>query len=323
MNNDEKQELKFILSMTNIFIKPKDREMYVSMLKKVTIDAMIPFTRIIVAGVLALAVTVYGISAIFGNLERTPYIWAPTMLLLLSAYVIIYYFMISSRGQSMLLTIFTYAASQINEWSRIRSTNFGELESLGIKNIKHGYLAFDNGDVGVIYAIAGQLSKTTLPSVAEQIASSRLNYLIARSDTSQEMQITTVKKLDTTIQQNYIKDVFAKYKKEEPSLNDKCIQFMSAMFLDDFKENLSKSESSVYQYLIIREPDANDITKAKQTFERAVNDGMLSSARQIISGKEIVSVLGPLALLSKKGEQKIVRKIEKNEESTIKFKKQA
>ena len=203
-----KNQLRRFKFMTNILVRAQDKEIYIKLLKKVTKDALAPTNRIIASGLVILSTLVVALWLMFSDLDRFVYVSIPSILLTIGAVWIAYYLTISSRKKSMLSSVMTLMLMRLSERIRLRSARYGELSSLGIKSFKKGYILFDDGDYGVCYAFAGQLGKSTLPEVANLIHQIKHDYLVSRSDTSHEMTITSVKKLNVDKQIEYYKEIY-------------------------------------------------------------------------------------------------------------------
>lgn len=292
--------------MTSILVRPRDKEIYVKFLEKVTKDAMVPTNRLLLAGVCLLFVAIFAIWLMLIDLDRLPYVFLPTILLMICSSQLAYYLIISTRKKSMLASIFTLLMMKVNEFLRVRSAKYGELTTIGIKSFKKGFLLFEDGDFGVCYAYAGQLGKSTLPAVANELHQMRFDYFIARSETSQEMTITSIKQLDVSNQVKYYKTLFNEH--DGTDLQSAWVRYMASMMNDDVENKIAKNEVSIYQYLILREPNAKDLIKSIRRLESAAKSGMYSAMRQVVSVDELIESIGALSMISKKGADEHVKK---------------
>lgn len=318
VSSSSKNQLRRFKFMTNILVRAQDKEIYIKLLKKVTKDALAPTNRIIASGLVVLSTLVVALWLMFSDLDRFVYVAIPSAMLIIGSVWIAYYLTISSRKKSMLSSVMTLMLMRLSERIRLRSTRHGELSSLGIKSFKKGYILFDDGDYGVCYAFAGQLGKSTLPEVANLIHQIKHDYLVSRSDTSHEMTITSVKKLNVDKQIEYYKEIY------NVNLGDDNVnvwnRYMSQMIKEEVEEKIAKNEVSIYQYLILREPDAKSLKKSQDILRLAVDNGMFASLRLIDSAKELIDSIGAVTLISRKGAEYYVQK-EKEERSTEKFKR--
>lgn len=298
--------------MTNILVRAQDKETYVKLLKKVTKDALVPTNRIIFSGAIVLATLVFTLWLTFSDIDRLLYVALPCILLVIGSIWISYYLMISSRKKSMLSSVMTLLLMRVSEKIRLGSTKYGELQTLGIKSFKKGYLLFEDGDYGVCYAFAGQLGKSTLPEVANQVHQIRFDYLVSRSDTSHETTFTSIKQLNVDKQVEYYKMIY------DINSGDSIInmwnRYMSKMIKEEVENKIAKNEVSIYQYLILREPTAKDLTKSMQLLDLAASDGMYASIRKIETAKELIDSIGAVSLISRKGSMSYVEKEERQKE---------
>ena len=285
--------------MTNILVRAQDKETYVKLLKKVTKDALVPTNRIIFSGAIVLATLVFTLWLTFSDIDRLLYVALPCILLVIGSIWISYYLMISSRKKSMLSSVMTLLLMKVSEKIRLGSTKYGELQTLGIKSFKKGYLLFEDGDYGVCYAFAGQLGKSTLPEVANQVHQIRFDYLVSRSDTSHETTFTSIKQLNVDKQVEYYKMIY------DINSGDSIVnlwnRYMSKMIKEEVENKIAKNEVSIYQYLILREPNAKDLTKSMQLLDLAASDGMYASLRKVETAKELIDSIGAVSLISSKG----------------------
>lgn len=298
--------------MTNILVRAQDKETYVKLLKKVTKDALVPTNRIIFSGAIVLATLVFTLWLTFSDIDRLLYVALPCILLVIGSIWISYYLMISSRKKSMLSSVMTLLLMRVSEKIRLGSTKYGELQTLGIKSFKKGYLLFEDGDYGVCYAFAGQLGKSTLPEVANQVHQIRFDYLVSRSDTSHETTFTSIKQLNVDKQVEYYKMIYDINSGD--SIVNMWNRYMSKMIKEEVENKIAKNEVSIYQYLILREPNAKDLTKSMQLLDLAASDGMYASLRKVETAKELIDSIGAVSLISRKGSMSYVEKEERQKE---------
>ena len=298
--------------MTNILVRAQDKETYVKLLKKVTKDALVPTNRIIFSGAIVLATLVFTLWLTFSDIDRLLYVALPCILLVIGSIWISYYLMISSRKKSMLSSVMTLLLMKVSEKIRLGSTKYGELQTLGIKSFKKGYLLFEDGDYGVCYAFAGQLGKSTLPEVANQVHQIRFDYLVSRSDTSHETTFTSIKQLNVDKQVEYYKMIYDVNSGD--SIVNMWNRYMSKMIKEEVENKIAKNEVSIYQYLILREPNAKDLTKSMQLLDLAASDGMYASLRKVETAKELIDSIGAVSLISRKGSMSYVEKEERQKE---------
>lgn len=305
--------------MTNVLVRAQDKETYVKLLKKVTKDAMVPTLRIIIAGVMIIIGLIFGVWLVVSDMDRAGFIFIPALMFIIGITWIAYYVTISSRKKSMLASTINLLMMRITESIRMKSVKYGELRTLGIKSFKNGYILFEDGDYGVCFAYSGQLGKATLPEVANQVQQIRFDYLVSRSDTSHEMTITSIKQLNVDAQVDYYKRVH-NLNDGSSSVEAWC-RHMSKMMKDEVEDKIAKSEVSIYQYLILREKDARDLEKSIDLLNLASADGMYSSLRKIETAEELITSIGALSMISRKGKAFYVKKDEEAQKEQ-RFKRQ-
>lgn len=304
--------------MTNILVRAQDKETYIKFLKKVTKDALVPTNRLIYSGVFLIVMIGFALWLMFSDFDRLPYVAIPAILMSLSSIQLAYYLLISSRKRSMLASIIMLLTMKTSEFLRRKSAKYNELQTIGIKSFKQGYILFEDGDYGVCYAIAGQLAKSTLPGVANQVQQIRFDYLVSRSHTSHEMTVTSIKKLNVSTQTNYYKQIFNVANGKTDT--DAWRRYMSRMIKNEIEDKIASKEISIYQYLILREHEINDLMKAINLFELVASDGLYASIRRVDTAEEFLDSVGVVSLISMKGMERYVQK-EEREKAKEKFKR--
>lgn len=304
--------------MTNILRESKHRTKYVKSLEKFTIDAMVSYIRIFASIGLFVFLTVFFLGYTFGDTARMPWVILQTLGIYLGGTVIILYYMISSRDKSMLNSVVVLISSLINESGRKRAGLAGNLKSVGIDWIdddKDALIHFDNGRVGKAFLVEGNLSKSVLPAVADDTADSVKAYLVARSNTSHEKLITSIREVNVDTQLQNLKDLYKNieltYDEEKISklkLYEKLwMQVMIEINYNDIIEELVDDEYAITQVKIIDEIDRQSLNKAVQTFLTHAYNGMLSYVEPIDERSELVYHLSNTTALSKKGERRNAR----------------
>ena len=181
--------------MSSILVPSRMRGMYLKPLEHVTSDAKVPFIRIMIALFGVAAVMIWTLSTLAQNAARSQFIAAPAVIGSIALCVMLVVFMISSRDKSMLVSLFDLNVFKLLE--RRREKAGLEFSSVGVSEVdENGEIKFDDGDIGVAYDARGQLSFSTLPQVADFVASVRSQYYVTRNSTSQEMRITSIEPND-------------------------------------------------------------------------------------------------------------------------------
>jgi len=140
----------------------------------------------------------------------------------------------------------------------------------------------------------------------------RFDYLVSRSDTSHETTFTSIKQLNVDKQVEYYKMIYDINSGD--SIVNMWNRYMSKMIKEEVENKIAKNEVSIYQYLILREPNAKDLTKSMQLLDLAASDGMYASLRRVETAKELIDSIGAVSLISRKGSMSYVEKEERQKE---------
>lgn len=286
--------------MVNIILQAKHRTKYMKSLEKITPDPSVPFDRLLISIGLIITVLIVYTGIIFStNTIRTKYVGIPATLIVISLVVCLLQFLISSRDKPMIVSSSLLILTSVAEKFRRKGGRRSDVKSIGIKSVDHGILKFTNGDVGLMYLVDGYLSPSVLPAVADQVAEARQQYFIARSPSSLEMMITSVKEVDVHQQVDTYTDLM------NQATGDQQTKMWKRYMLDIQRRYvgsaLANSEYAIVQTYIIRETNMQRLHRAKVLFEQSCMNGLMSSFIQLTRRSQIVEYLGPLALLSKKG----------------------
>lgn len=293
--------------MANILQKSGDRGTHVGWLARLGIDAKISFKRIIIAAALWIVLLIIFMNQITS--QASSYVFIPSIIILIASTGLILLYALPSRDGSLLITCLNLVKFWWFEKRRFKSPTDSVVKTIGIKGYYKGILLFDNeeSEYGVLYSINGHLSSSTLPAIAELVADSRLKYLIARSESSQDKLITSIKKADLSTQMDALKYIY-----EQSNTNTKIDNWrrrMAAINYEYIDTYMRDKEYVVEQILLIRDRDFKSLKKTINTFETAVHSGLYASAEMITDINEIVEKLGTLTMLSKKG---IAQNVKKN-----------
>lgn len=289
--------------MTNIIAESKHRTRYVKGLKKFTIDAQVSYQRIVVAlglGVTILAVGLYQLTHMGGKLK---YCAAPVIAGMIALFILLVVYLISSRNKSMLSSVTDMINFQFIENMRRRTNNTLSINSVGIKSCSNGLIRFDNGDVGIMYDVEGQISFSVLPAVAESTARERHRYYIARPDTVQEMLFTSIQRADVRSKLDNMKTIYMDAKESDKPYTE-WIEHMSSLIYNYIDEQMG-SETQLFQSLILRDVDVESLKKSRQIFEGSCMNGMYAAVMPVTSSAEIARRLRALTLISNTGMEKI------------------
>lgn len=308
MNNQEQsanQPFKFNLKSVNILAESKHRTLEFEMLKKFTIDGMISTQRALISMGIGVGLFVAIFSFLIADMGRFPYIVIPTVILTICLTIITLNYMISSRNKSMLSSVMTLLSFSFFERARRSGKRDGDLKSFGIRDVneKTGLITFEDEDmVGRLYRVEGQLSRSSLPAVANQTAIVKSQYLIARPDTVQETLITSIKNINVREQLKSYARFFDNASSSSPG--DAWRRYMSSMMYNYVSEEIDDQETTVVQCLMIRDIDEQALMRSEQEFHNSVNNGLYALVQPLTTKAEIAEYLAPLTILSKGGQRK-------------------
>lgn len=284
--------------MTNLYLKPKDRTIYVKQLESLTADPKIPFTRLVIAAAAATISTITFIWLVTSNVPRAVYIGIPAFLILAAILGLIVQYIIPSRDESSLVTVVKLAAERFFERKRRRSAAT-RLASIGIKDIdEDGLIHFDDGNVGVAYAVSGQLTLSTLPAIADQVSAARRDRLVVRSVTTQEVGITSTAVVTFNSQLAELNRIIDAYQFRKSRKTDWLADVATAQVRQlEYLKN-DRHELTIKQYRIIREISEQLLDRAITQFEQDVMAGCYNSARRLTSRYAVITAIDSLTAAS-------------------------
>ena len=286
--------------MTNIVAEARDRTRYVKFLKNFTIDAQVSFVRLVSAMGIATLVVV-GTAFILTRVgAKFPYVAAPTIIAGVCALILVVIYTISSRQRSMLSSVFDLLLFLMGERTRRATADNKSIGTVGVSHSKDGVIYFDNGDVGLMYDVEGQISFSMLPAVAEETANRRHQYYVARAETTQEIMMTSVQRADVRSKLDHYRSI---YMAADESGTDYApwIKHMSQLLYNYVDDNMGQNETQIFQTLILRDVGISELKKARQAFEQSALQGMYASITPISDSGEIARRLRNLTMLSNQG----------------------
>ena len=278
--------------MASILTPTHERGMYLKFMEHVAPDARVPFVRIIVSLFGILGVLFFGLRFIFADMLRAKYVAVPAILLMLGFLLVLVIYMVSSRDGSMLASTFALNAGNIDERRRERKNL--RLGTIGVKSIDKttGLIHFENGDVGCVYAVKGQLSLSTLPEAADYIDQRRGEYETSRTLGGQELRITTIAPNDLSTQMH---DLLIKKRTGERRADGYglwCARMAATQrrYLNALMD--TGSQLTLIQTVIIRDVDRDQLAKSVNAFETGCESGMYERYARITDPTEIAERLG-------------------------------
>lgn len=296
--------------MTNILRESKNRTKYIQPLEKVTMDAMVSYTRIFISMGIFTFITVLFSWYLFNNSARLPYVIAPVIIMYIGSFILLVNYLISSREKSMLSSTFVLITSNINEKIRKMGGIGSELRSIGIETIdddNDALIYYSDGRVGRAILVEGELSRSVLPAVADAVAGARKSYLIARSNTLEEKMFTSIREVNVESQLDHLKECYRNIndnEKDPDSLTNLWRKYMIDIIYDDINDKLVTNEYSITQVLFLQEYDVDTLLKSENVLRQHALNGLYSNFKPITKREELVYHLSPIALISSKGARK-------------------
>ena len=296
--------------MTNILADKNQRTKRLSFLGKFSSTPYAPFIRILVSIGLAFFTTIICMWYAFHKGTMVPYIAGQMFGIWISLMLIIFMYLLPSRNRSMLYSTVVYLGFKLQERFRRNSKAKADLDSFGIKEFysdEDGLMLLgENEDPAYAYWVEGYLSKSIIPAVADEAASSRRSYNRIRSASTHLKMITSIKEADVTKQLKSLRDRW-----KEVDQNDRLDNVEKDWLKFQLDSNyyvigqMSKDEYAASQMIFIIEEDGTkeDLDYAAQQWEMHA-DGSYARYSRVTSRKEITRELKRLTSLSKKGEQK-------------------
>lgn len=270
------------------------RGMYIKGLEGIAPSAYVPFVRLVMTA----GIFLVGLIFLWNNISQDngaafQYNGVAAALLLIALILLLIVFMMSANGGSMLGATFKYTFDKFAE--RARSRKDLTLKNVGIARISPttGEITFRNGDIGVVYAVKGMLSTSTLPTAANYIDESRARYYKTRTATGQEMRITTISVNELNPQRDKLDSIARRAKNggldaTRAAIADMQLRYLNAL-IDDGRQ------LTMEQTVIVRDTDRMQLQKSISEFERNV-PSMYDRVRSVTKRDEIIERLGSVVM---------------------------
>lgn len=295
MENQEVEDGMHRYRFMPSILKPATyRGMYIKGLEGIAPNAYVPFIRLVMTAGIFLA----GLLFIWNNISKDngaafQYNGAAGALLLTALILLLVVFMMSANGGSMLGATFKYTFDKFAE--RARSKKDLTLKNVGIAKISPttGEITFRNGDIGVVYAVKGMLSTSTLPSAANYVDMSRARYYKTRTATGQEQRITTIAVNELNSQRDKLESVARRAKNGGLDATRAAIADMQLRYLNALIDN--GRQLTMEQTVIVRDTDRMQMQKSINEFERNA-PAMYDRVRVVSDRDEIIERLGAIVM---------------------------
>ena len=280
--------------MPSILKPATSRGMYLKGLEGIAPNAYVPFIRLVMTAGIFLA----GLIFLWNNISQDngaafQYNGVAAALLLIALILLLIVFMMSANGGSMLGATFKYTFDKFAE--RARSRKDLTLKNVGIAKISPttGEITFRNGDIGVVYAVKGMLSTSTLPAAANYIDESRARYYKTRTATGQEMRITTISVNELSAQRDKLDSIARRAKNggldaTRAAIADMQLRYLNALIDDG-------GQLTMEQTVIVRDTDRMQLRKSISEFERNA-PSMYDRVRNVTKRDEIIERLGSVVM---------------------------
>lgn len=295
MENQEVEDGMHRYRFMPSILKPATyRGMYIKGLEGIAPNAYVPFIRLVMTAGIFLA----GLLFIWNNISKDngaafQYNGAAGAFLLIALILLLVVFMMSANGGSMLGATFKYTFDKFAE--RARSKKDLTLKNVGIAKISPttGEITFRNGDIGVVYAVKGMLSTSTLPSAANYVDMSRARYYKTRTTTGQEQRITTIAVNELNSQRDKLESVARRAKNGGLDATRAAIADMQLRYLNALIDN--GRQLTMEQTVIVRDTDRMQMQKSINEFERNA-PAMYDRVRVVTNRDEIIERLGAIVM---------------------------
>lgn len=291
--SNERTTAKF---MQSVLLDPKNRTRTIDQLERFTPDTKVSYARIMISVAAFLLLTVAVVFVLTRQSGgRLTYTGLPILIFYVSGALLVFLYLIPSRNESMLSSVAKLINFQLLERIRMKSTVDGAVRSFGIRKIyRDGLIKFDNDDVGYLFAVEGHLGLSTLPSVAKDVARRRQEHLVGRSATSSELLITSITKLRMDSQFEYYQKIARA--NATGGIQNRWRAVMAQLDESYARKHIHNNNTTIRQYMIIREIDKTQLLRAASQLEGSAFSGMLSHVSRIMTSSEVRSILGPIVL---------------------------
>lgn len=291
---------------TNLLIPTRMRTMRVGFLSKIVPDPRIPYINLIIAMASVFIIAIVAVFIMTRPLAVIYYL-VPTVFLVVGSLGLLVMFLLPYRGRSMLSTVVLLLLSKAEERLRFGTSINGEFPHIGVLDVEDdGTLHFasnnvSSNEVGVLYRVEGQIARSALPGVVNEINEARRQYLTARTPGTGEELITSIGRKDATPMMDYYHDVWSKNNQRSGDREWFASTWANIMF--DYVENqIHQKDVVVNQYLILRDIDKASLAKSARLFQDEVSStGMYAAAVLLDDKKSVVDVLSPIAMNAKGG----------------------
>ena len=297
--SDKRYDIKF---MTNILVPPREQTRHVKLLEKLVPDPQLSYQSMLIAMLMVAGITIFSLVVVVTSGGAILYILPAVILFMIAGLILSFVYILPSRNGSMLIEVWKLLTFMFLERARSKSRQSLILKNIGIDEIdEHGVIHFSDGDVAAMFMVSGKISLSTLPSVAELNASARENHLVARSATSQETLIMSIKKTDLSPQINYYKSV-----EDLDGTDDHTLwrRFMARLTRKYVENNIDGKDIAIMQYLIVRDITEQELNKTLRNFQTSVNAGYYASADRVVDSREVTRVLSEI--VSSSDQSKII-----------------
>lgn len=269
--------------MTSALIPSQETVTYVEKLEPVSSDPRVSFKRILIS-IFVLGLTGIGLAKfISADLGKVPYVIVPTIIFALCILILTVLYMLPERDFSSKLGVsLNLLVSKFVELGRKKSQF--KLTSPKYKIDNNGMITFDNGKVGFLFKIVGQLNNTTLTAYVEQLSEIRKGYLIEREATVEEMMITKIETLD-------YKDNLTHLKETYQALDDNWSKAYFAQQYNFINSQMANKEIGFKQYLLITDLTEERLKQATRVLLNSAGEGLYEEITQLADKDLIKSVV--------------------------------
>lgn len=176
--------------------------------------------------------------------------------------------------------------------TRSNSRPYGFMSVVGIKNVsRDGIIAFDNGDLGQMYAVVGSASRLLFDSDREAIMR-RADAFYRKIDSSCTWIQITTKEPQRVFQQ--MAAVEMTNLKLSPANRDPGLDVLLQERLDVLDTEVAGQFESLHQYLLVRGKSLKDLRNAHKVLVGERQSVLFLRRCEVLKGAQALEVLAPI-----------------------------
>ena len=300
-SSNNKDSLRTYSFMNNILSESKHRTQYIKLFEKMLPDARVPLVRIVAALAASIALSLFVAWSFFSEPLKLQYTAVQLLVMEASGLMLIFLFLIPAGSKSMLNASVDMTISSFAEKIRRAGKEVTDLKTFGIDSVVDGVCKMTNGDYGLMFEVEGHLSNSTLPAIADAVASARQRYLLARNATSYTTMLMSIKHTDLTKQLDNLQSL-TKIKTDSTNADaDSWRHYMAKLNHEQVAKRIKSVDMSIYQVVVLCDTSIENLIKSREAFVSAAQGGMYASCYELTDEAAMIDKLSSVTSLSKKG----------------------